>query len=351
MLIRTLRFYPRRMFTAVLLSLIVLVIVPPVAVGQDEAEPAPVSWPSQYYAPYTNAGNYPLFFFWKLAETDGLRFFTLSFVLDNGNCQAAWSGSAPINKLYLMDDLTKLRAMGGDVIVSFGGAAGTELAEACPDVDSLAAQYQSVVDTLGVTHLDFDIEGASLGDVEANDRRSEALARLQSTAAEAGKAISISFTLPVLTSGLTDAGVALLQSAIDHDVDVDVVNIMTMDFEKSAAGDKMGENTIQAANNLFDQLKLLYPTRTDDALWNMIGLTPMIGVNDLSEQIFTLDDAQAVTAFAQEQNIQRIAIWSLERDKACEFETRTATSNCSSVTQDPLGFSTTFNQLTVQAVP
>jgi chitinase len=283
-----------------------------------------------------------------MARDTGVRYFTLAFVLAGyKNCKPAWYGVSNLNNPNFLDDLEQLRALGGDVIVSFGGAGGTELAINCPDAETLAAAYQTVVDTLGVTHLDFDIEGGTLADTEATERRSQALALLQKNAEAAGKPINISFTLSVLTTGLLDDSLALLQSAIDAGVDVDVVNIMTMNFEDSAPVDQMGENTMQAATALFGQLKALYPDKTDAELWSMIGITPMIGVNDRAKQVFTLDDAVAVTQFAQEKGLQRIAIWSLDRDQQCEFEQNVASNKCSSVPQNLYDFSAAFNQLTL----
>ena len=303
-------------------------------------------WPSQYYAPYMDMGRYPTIKLASMAQDTGVRYFTLAFVLAGyKNCKPAWYGVTDLDAWNFLDDLEQLRALGGDVIVSFGGAGGTDLAINCADAETLAAAYQTVVDTLGVTHLDFDIEGGTLADTAATERRSQALGVLQAKAQKADKPIHISFTLPVLTTGLLDDSLALLQSAIDAGVMVDTVNIMTMNFEDSAPVDKMGANTIQAATSLSGQLKDLYPDKTDAELWGMIGVTPMIGVNDRSKQIFTLEDAAAVTAFAQEKGLQRIAIWSLDRDQACEFEQRAASNKCSSVPQDPLAYSAVFNLL------
>jgi hypothetical protein len=306
---------------------------------------APVVWPRQYYAPYVDMSRYPTLQLAVTAEKTGVRYFTLAFMLTGyQKCKALWFGVGSLDDPLLLNDLKKLRAMGGDVIVSFGGAAGTELAEYCSDVDSLAEQYQSVIDVLGVTHLDFDIEAGREDNAESVDRRSQAIARLQADATKAGKSISVSFTLPVLTTGLTEGGIGLLESAIAAGVEVDVVNIMTMNFEDGAPVDRMADNTIQAATSLFDQLKTLYPETTDAELWGMIGVTPMIGVNDRAAQIFTLDDAQAVTAFAQENGLERIAIWSLNRDQPCEFEQDVASSKCSSIPQETFDFSAAFNQ-------
>lgn len=311
-----------------------------------EATPS-VAWPAQYYAPYVNMGSYPVFKLSGVAKDTGVRYFTLAFVLTGyKNCKAAWFGVSPLDNSFLLDDLKALRAMGGDVIVSFGGASGSELAQYCPDVDSLAVQYQTVVDTLNINHLDFDIEGGREDNADSVRLRSQALARLQAQNAQAGNPISISFTLPVLTTGLTEGGLSLLQSAIDEGVQIDVVNIMTMNFEDSAPVDRMADNSISAAKHLVEQLKTLYPDKTDSELWRMVGITPMIGVNDRAKQIFTLDDAAAVTQFAIQNHVGRIGIWSLERDKSCPFEQPAASPKCSSIQQAPFAFSTVFNQIT-----
>ena len=52
--------------------------------------------------------------------------------------------------------------MGGDVIPSFGGYSadhgGTEIADSCTNVQAIAADYEQVITTLGVTRLDMDVE-------------------------------------------------------------------------------------------------------------------------------------------------------------------------------------------------
>lgn len=324
----------------IIFIIVVLLLNLSMTVAQDETLPI---WPNHYYAPYVYMAGYPSYFLAKTAETTGIRYFTLGFILDGPHeCEAAWAGSIPLkNQNFLGPDLQNLRQMGGDVIISFGGAAGTELAQACPDVDSLVAQYQAVIDAYQVARLDFDIEGSEMTDTPSIERRSQALAALQAL-----MPLDISFTLPVLPTGLTDEGLNILQSAIDAGVEVAVVNIMTMNFGDSFPPDKMGENTLQAATSLFEQLKSLYPTKSDDELWGMIGLTPMIGMNDVSPEVFAEADAQMVTAFAQEKGIASLAMWSLDRDKECVSGTRAISNKCSGVLQEPFAYSMIFNAFT-----
>ena len=46
----------------------------------------------------------------------------------------------------------------------------------------------------------------------------------------------------------------------------------------------------------------------------MIGITPMIGLNDVLTERFTLQDAQQLTDFAIENNVKELSMWSANRD-------------------------------------
>ncbi|MEZ4670703.1 MAG: chitinase [Anaerolineae bacterium] len=311
--------------------------------GLTAAQDTPSPWAATYYSPYIFPGEAPLA---ATAKLTGVRYFTLAFIIAGDGCRASWNGGATLkNQPYLEQEIEQLRAMGGDVAVSFGGAAGDELALACPDAEALAEQYQSVVDAYHLTHLDLDIEGDELDDPESIERRAQALVLLQAQADEPGVPLSLSFTLPVLPTGLTAGGLAVLQSAIDHDVRVDVVNIMTMDYGPDFPPDQMGQNAIDAAKSLVTQLADLYPDRTPEQLWQMIGLTPMIGVNDVQAEVFTLADAEQVTDFALDNGIQRLSMWSLGRDRECVSGQRILSGQCSGVPQDKYAFSAIFNRV------
>jgi hypothetical protein len=332
------------MFRRVIIFLMLVLVAAQVVAQTPEPDAARVS--EHHYAPYILMGAYPTFFMAKVAEDTGVRYFTLAFVQALGNeCKPGWDGVGALEKMYFMPDLEKLRAAGGDVIVSFGGASGVELGRACEDVESLKAAYQEVVEVLGVTHLDFDLEGDDLDDPESIERRSQAIALLQAEYEGTDRELVISYTLPVLPSGLTENGMNTLQAAIDAGVEVEVVNIMTMNFGDPSAG-SMGEHTIEAAESLVSQLQPIYPEKSDDELWSMVGLTPMIGINDVGSNIFTTEDAEVVTEFAAEKSIARLAMWSYERDEACINNQPVLMNNCSGTTQDPLAFSAIFNEFT-----
>src|SRR5262249_33709398 len=134
--------------------------------------------------------------------------------------------------------ISALQAAGGDVIISFGGAEGGELALTCTSASSLQAAYANVVQTYHVPQLDFDNEGGPLDNTASISRRDQALAALQ----KADPSVKVDFTLPVDPGGLPSNALSLLKDAKSKGVNVNVVNIMTMDF-----GD--GENALKDAQS------------------------------------------------------------------------------------------------------
>jgi hypothetical protein len=236
-------------------------------------------------------------------------------------------------------------------MISFGGANGRELAEAITDVNTIKLAYQKVIDAYQATQLDFDIEGAAQADHASVDRRSQALAALQRDASAAGRPLSIWLTLPVLPTGLTADGLYVVQSAIRYGVNLAGVNIMAMDYGDSAAPNpqgKMGDYAIQAATSTFNQLKSLYGAgKTDTQLWQMIGVTPMIGLNDVTTEVFDQQEARELLAFAQQKGMGRISLWSLNRDQQnASGALNHVDLTSSSILQQPFEFSRIFDQLT-----
>src|SRR5207253_4884294 len=96
------------------------------------------------------------------------------------------------------DQITEIRKRGGDVIISFGGWGGKELAVAEKDATKLEAKYAAVIDKYKFSSLDFDIENKGAADDEANQRRNAVLMNLQ----KKNPTLRVSYTLPVAPSGL-----------------------------------------------------------------------------------------------------------------------------------------------------
>ncbi|MEU9860486.1 cellulose binding domain-containing protein [Streptomyces sp. NPDC047971] len=289
------------------------------------------------YAPYIDTSLYPSYDMLATAEATGVKEFNLAFITSGGSCAPLWGGVTDLASDKVASQIGALRAKGGDVRVSFGGAAGHELALNCSTAADLAAAYGKVVDQYKLTKVDFDIEGAALPDTAANTRRSQAIAQLQ----KSHPGLNVSFTLPVMPEGLTQPGVDLLADARKNGVRIDAVNIMAMDYGPAYSGD-MGQYAIQAATATQAQIKSVLGL-SDAAAWRTVAVTPMIGVNDVTTEIFTVDDATQLVDFAKSKGIGWLSMWSSTRDKQCAAgAVGHADATCSSILQQPLAFTKAF---------
>jgi hypothetical protein len=314
-------------------------------VGAPPASAAGTAIPPHVYAPYfetwTSDG------ITATAKASGARYFTLAFLetLGKNSCTLAWNGSSgqTVASGRYLSDIASLRALGGDVIPSFGGwsadQAGTEIGDSCKDVNTLATAYEQVIRTYNVTRLDMDVEGRSLGRSAGIDRRNKALKIVEDWAAARGRSLQISYTLPTSPSGLESSGLAVLQNAVTNGTRVDVVNIMTFDYYDGTTT-KMGAAAISAARGLFNQLKTLYPGKTASQLWGMEGNTIMNGVDDYPKrtEVTKPADAQQLYDFAVSKGIDTLSMWAIQRDNGGCPGGRAA-NDCSGIAQRTWEFS------------
>ncbi len=271
------------------------------------------------------------------ADATGVKNYNLAFITDGGGCTPKWGGVTDLASDAVAAQIGALRAKGGDVRVSFGGATGSELATTCTSADALAAAYGKAVDQFKLTKVDFDVEGGALPNTAANTRRAQAIAELQ----QQHPGLDVSFTLPVMPEGLTQDGVNLLSNAKSNGVKISAVNVMAMDYGASYNGD-MGTYAEQAATATQAQVKGVLGL-SDSAAWKAVAVTPMIGVNDVSSEVFTVDDATQLVSFARSKGLGWLSMWSATRDKQCPGGAKnSADPTCSSIAQDPYAFSKAF---------
>ncbi|MCB5178580.1 glycoside hydrolase family 18 protein [Streptomyces antimicrobicus] len=289
------------------------------------------------FAPYVDTSLHPAYDLLATADSTGVKEFNLAFITSGGGCNPLWGGTTALGSDRVAAQIAALRAKGGDVRVSFGGAAGSELALACSSATELAAAYGKVVDAYGLTKADFDIEGAALPDTAANTRRAQAVAMLQ----RQHPGLDVSFTLPVMPEGLTQPGVDLLADARRNGVRISAVNIMAMDYGPAYSGD-MGGYAVQAATATQAQIKGVLGL-SDAEAWRTVAVTPMIGVNDVAGEIFTVEDATQLADFARAKGLAWLAMWSGARDQQCPGGAKNhADPTCSSILQAPLAFTKAF---------
>jgi chitodextrinase len=265
----------------------------------------------------------------SMAQQAGLKAITLAFMVDGG-CTAVWGGLGGTtfpNGTPVATAISQLQSNGVTVYIAFGGANGSVLSS-CGNAGSAQAMYQAVVNTYHPAGLDFDIEGGVNASVLM-----QALAGLK----RANGNLTISLTLPVLSSGLVTAGTDLLAAAHQAGFNPDVVNVMAMDMgSANDNGGNMGLSATQAASNTHNQVMAA-------GLSSSIGVTPMIGVNDTNTEIFRFSDVNTLLNFtASNSYITRLAFWSLARDNGSCPNQGFASPVCSGVSQNTFQFSQSF---------
>ncbi len=303
--------------------------------------PPPPPPGSKVFAPYVDMGLTADWQLLTIQQQSGIKVFTLGFVVGNGGCTPTWGGVGATvandtlpNGTTILSLVQGVRAAGGDVIISFGGASGTELALGCTTVSSLQAAYQAVLNKYSVNsstpvRLDFDIEGGATTDQTSINRRNQALVALKN----ANPGLVISYTLPVLPTGLVASGVNILNSVKTSGLNLNVVNIMAMDYgSANDNGGQMGLSAQQAATNTHNQVVAAGLTAS-------IGVTPMIGINDVNTEIFQLADATSLLNFANANSyITRLSYWSVARDNGSCPNQGFASPSCSGISQSNWAF-------------
>ena len=299
------------------------------------------------FAPYVDVAEQPSFDLAGQQGRTGGRYYTLAFVDgQGGRCEAGWGSSTALTG----GDLTgvaALRARGGDVAVAFGGARGDELARYCASSADVEAQYQRAIDAYRPGRLDFDLEGPALADGPSMDRRWRAVADLQAAARARGRPLEVVITLPVLPTGLLSDALAALRGALAAGVQVRLVNLLAMDYGHDAAPRPRGRMALyaeRAATAAQRQLASLLPGSAERQRWPLIGLTLMVGRNDVHDEVVLPGDLRAVLRFARAHRLGALSLWSVNRDRPCPPSPsgRSPGTACSSVRQPPAAFSRVF---------
>jgi hypothetical protein len=267
-----------------------------------------------------------------VARATGQKFFTLAFIIgSSAGCVPTWGGTIDLHDARITQQIADLRALGGDVAVSFGGALGPYLQQVCPSQAAQVGAIETVIDAFHLKRIDFDIEASV-----PLDTMNKAIAQVQRE--RAGTVVSYTLMVQGDDYGLTPAlGVDLLNNAKANGVNVGIVNPMTMDFGSSR---EWGDAVIAAANATLGQLAQIWPEKDSATLHRMLGVTPMIGKNDTGP-IFSIADGQKLVGWAKTNHIGSLGFWSVGRDNGgCPGGPVSPT--CSSISQSQYQFTAIF---------
>ncbi|WP_408022800.1 chitinase [Streptacidiphilus fuscans] len=307
--------------------------------------------PSHLFAPYMEAytSDDPA----TIAAKSGAKWLSMAFLQtpSKGSCTLDWNGnsSQPIASSTYGSSIAKIQANGGGVIPSFGGYSadtdGTELADSCTNVSTIASGIEHLITTYNLSRVDFDVEANSLTNSAGIDRRNKAIAKVEAWAASNKRSVQFSYTMPTNTNGLDSGGQAVMKNAVANHTRIDVVNIMTFDYYVGTT-QEMAKDTETAAQGLVNQLHTLYPSKSSSQLWAMVGVTEMPGIDDYGKgETFTTADATTVYNWAVSKGIDEISMWAAERDNGGCPGTG-GSDSCSGLSQSSWYFSHTWEHFT-----
>src|ERR1700738_1403806 len=107
---------------AALIPLVAAAVVGLGSPASAAANPGP-GFPAHYSAPYAEMWLSPSTLMTAYNAT-GNKYYTLAFIISQGSCNASINGGTAITDAGWNNAINSLRAVGGDVIASFGGASG-----------------------------------------------------------------------------------------------------------------------------------------------------------------------------------------------------------------------------------
>jgi chitinase len=237
-------------------------------------------------------------------KTTGVRAFTLAFILNKGNCSPIWD-SGSLNDSSKSSRINKIRSAGGDVVVSFGGASGNKLGNACKDEKALAAAYQKVIDTYKLKAIDIDLEA---GEVSQSLKVLKALKIVK----QKNAGVQTIMTLGTGTNGLVGGEAKIPAQAKSIGSPVDNWTIMPFDFSDNDSKLDHGKATVSASEGLHKQLKSALGG-TDDAIYRLQGISSMNGRTDTGGNV-TVANFKTMLAYVQQHHLSRFTYWELSRD-------------------------------------
>lgn len=269
----------------------------------------------------------------------------LTWAFATGECGSeTWNGRP--GQLVADANAKAFARAGIDYIVSTGGQGGVFTCASDAGMEKFIARY----DSPRLLGFDFDIEA------EQTPAQIRALTDRIAVAQRKHPRLRFSFT--VATHAASDGSQASLNPMAEQvlaavrasGIKDYVLNLMTMDYGPASskvcvlrgARCDMGASALQAARNVHAKYGVPFA---------QIELTPMIGVNDVVENVFTVEDAATVARGVRELGLAGLHFWSLDRDLPCTRAVSGADAQCSTMPGVPAGaYWQTFGRAFEQAV-
>jgi len=270
----------------------------------------------------------------RVMRATGVRAYTLAFVLSDGTCAPAWDGQRRLRGGRDQTAIRRIRAAGGDVVVSFGGWSGAKLGQVCTTPQDLAGAYEQVIDAYHLKAIDIDIEHTEIASAAVRQRVIDALKIVRADGTP-GKEVAIAITIGTGLHGPAGPELDMIRRAAASGLQVRVWTVMPFDFGQPVAN--MGRASIHAAEGLKRRLMTAFGISARAAYARM-GISSMNGATDEPDETVTLADFRRMRAYVRTHHLARFTFWAVNRDRPCG--PNGSPDACSGVPQEPWAFTT-----------
>ncbi|QGZ41629.1 hypothetical protein IP92_00606 [Pseudoduganella flava] len=255
----------------------------------------------------------------------------LTWAFANGECgDELWDGRP--GQAVADANVAAFAKAGAGYIVSTGGQGGVFTCASDAGMERFVQRY------LSPQLLGFDF------DIEENQTPAQIASLARRVAAVQKKYPRLRFSFTIATHAASDGsrrslnttGEAVLQALRASNVRDYLLNLMVMDYGPTAPGVcvvkeghcDMAASALQAARNVHEKYGVPYA---------QIELTPMIGINDVVENVFTPADGEALARAVREQGMAGLHWWSVDRDTPCTRPVTGADAQCHTMPGVPAG--------------
>ncbi|MDA0633005.1 hypothetical protein OUY22_06200 [Nonomuraea sp. MCN248] len=236
------------------------------------------------------------------ARRTGVRWYALGHLSPaSDGCAQRWAGRLAFGHDPVANRVGRLRALGGDAGLVFGGPAG-EAAATCTRPDALTAAYRRAVGAFDAAYVEFELSDP--GDRATVLRRARAIGALQRE-----RPLRAGFTLPLRADGLTARDAEMLRLTREAGADIATVNVLAR-IEPQAAPEGRLRRLALALRAARVQVARAYGLASADEAWPRLALTCVpAGPADLSAA-----DARALLAFAARHRLAWLSLRGAEPD-------------------------------------
>jgi chitinase len=307
------------------------------AAGNESGQSVPVTGTTQAGgAPGMAAAPYE-YFGWgspqdpvSVMNATGIKWFTLAFILSDGTCNPAWDGSRPLTGGNDQTQINRIRANGGDAMVSIGGWSGEKLGEHCSSASALAGAYQKVINAYNLKAIDIDIENTEWGNATVRQRVIDALKIIKQN----NPGVKTIITFGTTPTGPDTTGIDMITRGANSGLQNDIWAVMPFDFGGHSG--TMGQATVSAVEGLKAAVKNAYGY-SDAVTYAHIGFSSMNGMTDPpNAETVTVADFNTMLNYANQKHLARFSFWSINRDRPCGGGADP--DACSGISQQPYDF-------------